>query len=100
MPPAPNTPLVSPRPLEEPDAIDIWMARWLRIPVTELVKRYGCDSRRLYEIWWGHKFPASRVKAETEFKSRYPGAVGHTTFGYRRIPRARYDDPRQRCLFE
>lgn len=75
------------RPLTEADAIEIWIARWLRIRRKDLVSRYGCDSRRLYEIWWGDRFPSSKEKAKTLFGERYPGLVDRTAFGYRRIPR-------------
>jgi hypothetical protein len=73
--------------LTEADAIDIWIARWLRIRRKDLVARYGCDSRRLYEIWWGDRFPASREKAMQLFGERYPGLRDRVHFGYRRIPR-------------
>ena len=75
------------RVLSEADAIDIWIARWLRIRRKDLVQRYGCDPRRLYEIWWGERFPASREKAMQLFGERYPGLADRTHFGYRRIPR-------------
>lgn len=87
------------RGLTETDAVDIWMARWLRVPIKQLVARYGCDSRRLYEIWWGEKFSASRKKAEALFAERYPAAVDRTAFGYRRIPRANDHDKAQQELF-
>lgn len=74
-------------PFREADAVEIWIARWLRIPLKTLVARYGCDSRRLYEVWWGERFPASRAKAETEFRRRHPGLADRTSYGYRRIPR-------------
>jgi hypothetical protein len=74
--------------LSENDAIDIWIARWLRVRQKDLLARYQCDSRRLYEIWWGEKFPASRRKAAELFRERYPGHADRTDFGYRRIPRA------------
>lgn len=92
-------PTASKRALTEADAIDIWLARWLRVPIKELVARYGCDSRRLYEIWWGEKHPRSRVKAETIFAERYPGAVERTAFGYKRIPRRHDHDKAQQELF-
>ena len=76
------------RALTEADAVEIWIARWLRIPRLHLVRKYGCDSRRLYEIWWGDRFPASRAKAAEQFKARYPALTERTVFGYRRIPRA------------
>jgi hypothetical protein len=76
-----------PRPLTEGDAIEIWIARWLRIRRRDLVARYGCDPRRLYEIWWGDRFPAARDKAAEIFRQRHPGLVDRTSFGYRRIPR-------------
>lgn len=75
------------RALTEADAVEIWIARWLRIRRKDLVARYGCDSRRLYEVWWGERFPASREKAMQLFKQRYPGRIDRTHFGYRRIPR-------------
>lgn len=87
------------RSLSEADAIDIWVARWLRVPIKELVARYGCDSRRLYEIWWGERFPRSCGKAESVFAERYPGAVERTPFGYRRIPRGSDHDQAQQELF-
>jgi hypothetical protein len=76
------------RALSEADAIDIWIARWLRIRRKDLVQRYGCDPRRLYEIWWGERFPASREKAMQLFAERHPGLADRTHFGYRRIPQA------------
>ena len=75
------------RPLTEADAVEIWIARWLRVPRKELIRRYGCDSRRLYEIWWSERFPSARSKAADVFRTRYPGLTDRTVFGYRRIPR-------------
>jgi hypothetical protein len=85
--------------LKEVDAVEIWIARWLKVPPRTLIQRYGCNSRRLYEIWWGQRFPASRAKAEAEFRARYPGLVDRTSYGYRRIPRAVSQDE-QMALFE
>src|SRR6185312_15645253 len=53
----------SKRRLSEADAIDIWIARWLRIRRKDLLLRYGCDPRRLYEIWEEKRFTGSRDKA-------------------------------------
>lgn len=91
-----------PRALTEGDAIEIWIARWLRIRPKSLVLRYGCDPRRLYEIWWGERFPYSRGKAEKMFRERYPGIVDRTSFGYRRIPAvaAKSEDRHQLELFD
>lgn len=86
-------------PLKEADAIEIWIARWLRVPLKMLVERYGCDSRRLYEVWWGERYPASRAKAEAEFRDRHPGLADRTSYGYRRIPRATPGEA-QMALFE
>jgi hypothetical protein len=86
----PSSPTPSPgrpRALTEADAVDIWIARWLRVRQKDLLARYRCDSRRLYEIWWGEKFPASRRKAAEAFRQRFPGQTDRTDFGYRRIPR-------------
>lgn len=77
----------APRVIDEREAIEIWIARWLRVPVKSLVERYGCDRSRLYEIWWSERFPASRARAEAEFRRRYPERADRTSYGYRRIPR-------------
>ena len=87
------------RPLTEKDAVDIWIARWLRVRQRDLLTRYRCDSRRLYEVWWGERFPASRQKAADLFRQRHPSLADRTVFGYQRIPRgtAHHD---QTDLFE
>lgn len=84
----PGEPRIGGAPIKEADAIEIWIARWLRVPLKVLVSRYDCDSRRLYEVWWGERHPASRAKAEAEFRRRHPGLADRTSYGYRRIPRA------------
>jgi hypothetical protein len=89
------------RPLGEAEAIEIWIARWLRVRRKDLMTRYGCDPRQLYAIWWGEKFPASREKAEAAFRTRHPGLVDRVSFGYRRIPRGPVKEPEgQLSLFE
>jgi hypothetical protein len=89
----------SPRPLTEADAIDIWIARWLNIRRIDLVRRYRCDPRRLYEIWEGSRFPGSREKAKEVFEERHPGLLDRVDFGpHRRI--SRNSDPGQLSLFE
>ncbi len=89
------------RHLTESDAIDIWIARWLRIRQKDLVARYGCDSRRLYEVWWGERFPGSREKARKLFEQRYPNLTDRTLFGYRRIPRSKSEaTPEGQTSFE
>jgi len=82
-------PEAPPQPLTERDAVEIWIARWLRMPRIELIRRYRCDPRRLYEIWEGKRFPASKAKARREFSDRYPALGDRTDFGdHRRIPRS------------
>jgi hypothetical protein len=77
------------RRLTEADAVDIWIARWLRIRRKDLIARYGCDPRRLYEIWEGSRFPASREKALALFAAQHPALAGRIDFGlHRRIPRS------------
>jgi hypothetical protein len=103
LPPQTEAPTAQPpkvRSLNEADAVEIWIARWLRVRPMALVARYGCDPRRLYDIWWGHAFPASRVRAQKAFLERYPSAADRTDFGYRRIPRGSDHDPRQGGLFD
>jgi hypothetical protein len=86
--------------LTEADAVEIWIARWLRVRPMDLVARYRCDNRRLYDVWWGTAFPGSRARAQRAFIERYPGAADRTDFGYRRIPRGTDHDPRQAGLFD
>ena len=101
MPSAPLRAAMPPRPLSEADAIEIWIARWLRVRRKDLIARYGCDPRQLYAIWWGEKFPGSRARAEASFRDRHPGLTDRISFGYRRIPRGSVKEPEgQLCLFE
>jgi hypothetical protein len=85
--------------LKEGDAIDIWISRWLRIRVTDIRRRYGCDSRRLYEVWEQTKFPAARAKAEVLFRQRYPTIVDRIDYGAH-VRVSKEDSPDQLGLFE
>ena len=88
------------RPLTEHDAIEIWIARWLRIRRKDILLRYGCDPRRLYEIWEQQRFAGSRDKALAAFRERYPGLTDRVDFGpHRRVPRRPPSDL-QPCLFD
>jgi len=81
------------RPLTEADAIDIWIARWLRIRRRDLVRRYQCDPRRLYEIWEETRFPGARGKALELFEARYPSLHDRVDFGpHRRMARTAHPD--------
>jgi hypothetical protein len=78
----------SKRSLTEADAVDIWIARWLRIRRKDLLIRYGCDPRRLYEIWEEKRFPGSRNKALELFQARHPGLTDRVDTGlHRRVER-------------
>src|SRR5262249_4766168 len=84
---------VAARALVEADAIDIWIARWLRVRRKDLIERYGCDPRRLYEIWTEERFAGARGKAMELFRKRYPGLVDRIDYGrHRRIPRSTHPD--------
>ena len=97
--PADRPPVSSPRALTEADAIDIWIARWLRARRVDLCRRYQCDPRRLYEIWEGQRFPAAREKAWKLFQEQYPALLDRVDPGlHRRVPRGRHPD--QLGLFE
>ena len=86
LPPPPPQPA---RALTESDAVDIWLARWLRIRVKDLIRRYACDPRRLYEVWEETRFPGTRAKARTIFLERYPGLADRVDFGpHRRVSHA------------
>jgi hypothetical protein len=92
-------PAVARRPLTEADAVDIWIARWLRVRRKELIRRYGCDPRRLYEIWEEVRFAGSRAKALEAFHERFPSLIDRLDPGpHRRISRAPHPD--QLSLFE
>lgn len=76
------------RPLTAADAVDIWIARWLRIRRKNLIARYACDPRRLYEIWEEKRFAGSRDRAMALFLERYPGLADRIDYGaHRAIPR-------------
>lgn len=90
-------PAIARRPLTEADAVDIWIARWLRVRPKDLVRRYACDPRRLYEIWEETRFPGTRSKALALLAERYPGVPGRFDPGpHRRI--SNEADPRQMSL--
>jgi hypothetical protein len=85
--------------LTRADAVDIWIARWLRTRPIDLVRRYRCDPRRLYEIWEERRFPGSRSDAMALFRVRYPTLEGRCDYGaHRRI--SRETDPAQLSFFE
>ena len=89
----------APRTLSEADAIDIWIARWLRVRRKDLLERYGCDPRRIYEIWQEERFPGTRAKAIELFRERYPALVDRIDYGrHTRISRTVHPD--QLSLFE
>ena len=91
-------PTVARRPLTEDDAVAIWIARWLKIRPKDLVRRYACDPRRLYEIWEETRFPGSRGKALVLMRTRYPSLEARIDPGpHRRI--SNEPDPRQLTLF-
>jgi hypothetical protein len=76
------------RPLTEADAIEIWIARWLRARRRQLAARFACDPRRLYEIWEEKRFFDSRGKALILFAERYPCLSDRVDYGaHRRMPR-------------
>jgi hypothetical protein len=85
--------------LTESDAVQIWIARWLRIRQKDLVRRYACDPRRLYEIWEGERFCGARDKALELFEVQYPALLDRVDFGpHRRVPRDTHEG--QLALFE
>jgi hypothetical protein len=89
----PRPPRPPQRRLIEADAIDIWIARWLRIRRKDLIDRYGCDPRRIYEVWEGTRFPGSRDKALARFIELYPRLAERIDFGlHRRLPRSTPSD--------
>ena len=91
---------VQKRSLSAADAVDIWLARWLGVRPKAIIARYGCDPRRLYEIWDGTRYPQSRANALALMQERYPRLVSQTdTSPHRRIP-LRPQSPDQLSLFD
>jgi hypothetical protein len=81
------------RPLTEDDAVNIWIARWLRVRPVDLTRRYACDPRRLYEIWEETRFPGTRARALEVFHARFPGLEARFDPGpHRRIPLTPHPD--------
>src|SRR4051794_37586807 len=93
-------PPASRRSLTEADAVDIWIARWLGVRRKELVARYGCDPRRLFEVWEEVRFAGSRDKARALLAERHPTLVDRIDYGtHRRRPR-RASEELQPGLFD
>ncbi len=100
MPASPVPALSPPRRLTGADAVDIWISRWLRIRRKNILAKYRCDPRRLYEIWEETRFVGSRARALEVFRSRYPYLLDRTDLGrHRRIPRGTRH-PDQLVLFD
>jgi hypothetical protein len=87
------------RALSEADAIEIWHARWLRIRPADLIRKYGCDPRRLYEIWEETTFKGSRAKALARFVDKHPGLLDRVNPGAHLRRPLRAASPDQLSLF-
>ncbi len=75
------------------DAVDIWISRWLRVKRKEIMGRYNCDARRIYEIWEEVTFPGSRARALEKFKQLYPTLLDRIDMGpHKRISRGGHPD--------
>ena len=93
-------PIVARRTLTAADAVDIWIARWSRVRRKDLLLRYGCDPRRLYEVWEERRFPGSRDAALCVVREKYPFLLDRVDLGpHRRIARHAVD-PDQLPLFD
>lgn len=95
----PRPPRASGR-LNTDDAIDIWIARWLRVRVKDLVTRYECDPRRLYEIWAEDKFIGSRDRARQRFLEQHPQLADRVDFGTHQTIHRGIDPDSQPGLFD
>lgn len=94
-----HPPRASRAPLTEADAVEIWIARWLRVRPSDLIRRYGCDPRRLYEIWQEQRFAGSRAKALEVFLKRFPQLADRIDPGPH-VPVPRTAHPDQLRLFD
>lgn len=87
------------RSLSEADAVDIWLARWLQVRRKDVIARYDCDPRRIYEIWEGRRFQRARDKAQAIFAERYPTLVNQVDFSFHRRIARNADPENQLDLF-
>ncbi len=86
------------RSLTEDDAVELWLARWLKTPRKVIMARYTCDARRIYEVWEGSRFPGSRAKALERLRALHPNLPEQVDVSrHRRIPRGTH--PSQLSLF-
>lgn len=61
----------------EDQAIEIWIAKWLGVPVQKLIQKYdGCNNWRFYEVFQEDQNAGSRQKAERIFFEMYPDKIG------------------------
>ena len=56
-------------------ALEIWHARWLKIPIKSLVPQYAADPRRFYEVWEEQVHPGTRMEAFADFQAKYPSTA-------------------------
>jgi hypothetical protein len=89
-PPEPATPApiirdIRPTRLSAKDAIDIWLAHWLKIPHGQIIQRYNVDARRIYEVWWEEAFIGSRQTAWAKLLADHPERA--TSIDNGRLPR-------------
>ena len=105
----PEPPQPSAKPKEAPagpsrltatDAVDIWIARWLRMRRKDILVRYKCDPRRIYEIWEETRFPGSRARALEIFRERYPTLLDRIDQGPHKRIASRTAHPDQLGLFD
>ena len=83
------------------DAVDIWVLRWLNVRRKDILARYGCDPRRLYEIWWEERFVGSRARAMARFREEYPALADRVDYGpYRRLAQRHLPADGQLRLFD
>ncbi|GMB83348.1 hypothetical protein NN6n1_41310 [Shinella zoogloeoides] len=61
----------------DPQAKDIWKARWLGEGVQALVERYRQSPFRFYEVWTEERNQGTRLKALEEFKREHPDKAGN-----------------------
>ena len=78
--------------------MQIWIARWLRVRPSDLVNRYACDPRRLYEIWEETHFRAAGQSAGRCSATAIRGSKTASIPGaHRRVSKAAHPD--QMTLF-
>ena len=60
------------------EAIEIWIARWNKTKVQDLIAKYKKNTFRFYEVWKEEVNPGTRLKAFEQLKRENPKLASQT----------------------